>query len=119
MKKALALMMALVLATMLGACSLGLGKVKIVGTWENTKTVLGADVTTTYIFNADGTGTVKTPLGIDAGFTYTLTDDVLEIKMTALEAIGVSSGKYTVSFSGNKMYMTTDTLGLTVEYTKK
>ena len=106
MKRLIALV--LVVACLLCAC--GVSQRSLVGSWKYQTTVLGVVTETIYVFNEDGTGTMDSI--VDLNFTYTLSEDQLEITTTVL---GISDTKsYTVSFDGGKLVMAdgTDTMYL-------
>ena len=55
-------------------CACG-GSNSIVGTWEITEDLLGVDVTTSYTFNADGTGSMNLLGELELDFTYEFPED--------------------------------------------
>ena len=115
----LALTVAFVL--LFSACTALLPK-QIVGEWTKTETVLGVVTETKYVFNEDGTGTIPAVLGIDLPITYTIEEDVLEIKVTTPEMIeefaeDLTSKKYTVQIKGKTLTLTNG--DKTIELTRK
>jgi len=105
---------ALVLVVACLLCACGVSQRSLVGTWKYQQTVLGVVTETTYVFNEDGTGTVKNIVDVD--FTYTLTDDQLTITTTVLGISGTET--YTVSFDGGKLVMANGTETLYLEKVK-
>ena len=102
MKVKSAIALVLVLACLLCAC--GVSQRSLVGSWKYQQTVLGVVTETTYVFNEDGTGTIKNI--VDVNFTYTLTEDQLEITTTVL---GISATEsYTVRFEGGQLILSNE-----------
>lgn len=122
MKKAKALLALLTVSVLLfSACTALLPKM-IVGEWTKTNTVLGVVTETKYVFNEDGTGTMPAVLGFDIPMTYTIEEDVLEIKITTPELVeemveGISTQKYTIQINGDKLILKDG--DKTVELTRK
>ena len=122
MKKAKALLALLTVSVLLfSACTALLPKM-IVGEWTKTNTVLGVVTETKYVFNEDGTGTMPAVLGFDIPMTYTIEEDVLEIKITTPELVeemveGISTQTYTIQINGDKLILKDG--DKTVELTRK
>ena len=99
MRKFLAVMLVLVLVGLSGCVN---PEKAIVGTWVHTSTVMGAEFETTYVFNADGTGTITNMFSVK--FTYTFADDKLLITTTTLGTSNTES--YTFAFEKDQLILT-------------
>lgn len=99
MKKILAVVLVMALGLAVCACT---PQKQIVGTWKNQETVLGVVVETTYVFNEDGTGTMKSVVPIE--FEYSFDNDKLLITTNTL---GIkNTTEYTFDFSGKILTLT-------------
>lgn len=116
MKKAISLVLVLILiAGAFAGCAITMQQ-KLIGTWVGSKDLMILEAKYTYTFNEDGTGKLSTP-GLDLGVSmnYTLDGDQLTITYSVL---GISkSDTYTVEFDGDNLLLTTggDTITLTRE----
>ena len=85
MKKIITVFMLVIVAMMTVACATDSSK--IVGTWSTQEKVLGTiNTETRYTFNEDGTGKVRTVLGIEFNMTYGIDNEnkSLTIKTSTL-----------------------------------
>lgn len=95
-------------------CACGAPEKAIIGTWKHQKTVLGVVTETTYVFKEDGTG-VKSGL-LDIAFTYTFSGEKLLITTATL---GIeNTEEYTYQFHLNELVLTGEKETLTLEKVK-
>lgn len=113
MKKTL--IIAVCMAFLLLCSCAAVSSVAIVGEWESNESVLGVDIETTYVFNDDGTGELKTVLGLTQAFTYEFEGDKLTI---ATETLGIKNTEvYSYTFEGDVLTLEGD--NSTIELTRK
>lgn len=103
----------LVLVMMVSLCACLAPKAAIVGTWKSQETVLGVVTQTNYTFNEDGTGEKSGVLPVP--FTYSFTEDKLNITTSVLGIESTTS--YTYQFSYKKLTLTGEKETLVLEKT--
>jgi hypothetical protein len=99
MRRVLSFVLVLVLVAAMCGCS---PEKAIVGTWTSKNTVLGVVTETTYVFRADGTGERSGLL--TTAFTYTITEDALELTTSVMGLEHKES--YAYRFEGKKLTLT-------------
>ena len=99
MRKVLSLVLVFVLVAAMCGCS---PEKAIEGTWKSRNTVLGVVTETTYVFRADGTGERSGLL--TTAFTYTITEDALELTTSVMGLEHKES--YAYRFEGKKLTLT-------------
>ena len=108
MKKIISIALILCLSlVLLAGC--GSNEDKIVGTWKGSVNtgILNTSVNVEYTFNEDGTGSMpilKTSVGIDVNFTYTIEGDLLTIVTDA--SILSQTKVYAMEFEGDTLTLT-------------
>ena len=105
MKKIISIALVLCLALVLFA-GCGTNEEKIIGTWKGSieTGILNTSVNVEYTFNEDGTGSMpvlKSSLGVDVNFTYTIEEDLLTIETDA--SILSQTKVYAMSFEGDTL----------------
>lgn len=108
MKKTLLLILC-ALAVLLSSCMIP--SKMIVGEWTSNQSLLGVEVETTYVFNEDGTGEIKT-FGLSQGITYEINGDKLNV---STELLGVKNTEvYEYTFEGDTLTLVGDNATLTL-----
>lgn len=107
MKKISVIAVLLVIACLVCSCATK----SVVGTWSHKDNVLGVVTETVYVFNEDGTGSMKNV--IETKFTYTVEGNALTIttKPLGIEVVD----EYTFGFEGGKLCLTKDSKTITLE----
>ena len=105
MKKIISIALVMCLALVLFA-GCGSNEDKIIGTWKGSVEtgILNTSVNVEYTFNEDGTGSMpvlKSSVGIDVNFTYTIEGDVLTIVTDA--SILSQTKVYAMVFEGDTL----------------
>ncbi len=108
MKKIISIALVICLALVLFA-GCGSNEDKIIGTWKGSVNtgILNTSVNVEYTFNEDGTGSMpvlKSSVGIDVNFTYTIEEDLLTIVTDA--SILSQTKVYAMAFEGDTLILT-------------
>lgn len=108
MKKIISIALVLCLALVLFA-GCGTNEEKIIGTWKGSieTGILNTSVNVEYTFNEDGTGSMpvlKSSVGIDVNFTYTIEEDLITIVTDA--SILSQTKQYAMAFEGDTLILT-------------
>lgn len=108
MKKIISIALVLCLALVLFA-GCGTNEEKIIGTWKGSVEtgILNTSVNVEYTFNEDGTGSMpvlKSSVGIDVNFTYTIEGDLITIVTDA--SILSQTKVYSMEFEGDTLILT-------------
>lgn len=108
MKKIISIALVLCMALVLFA-GCGTNEQKIIGTWKGSIETgfLNTSVNVEYTFNEDGTGSMpvlKSSVGIDVNFTYTIEEDLITIVTDA--SILSQTKVYAMAFEGDTLILT-------------
>lgn len=108
MKKIISIVLVLCLSLVLFA-GCGTNEDKIIGTWKGSVEtgILNTSVNVEYTFNEDGTGSMpvlKSSVGIDVNFTYTIEGDLITIVTDA--SILSQTRVYSMVFEGDTLTLT-------------
>ena len=108
MKKIISIALVLCLALVLFA-GCGTNEEKIIGTWKGSieTGILNTSVNVEYTFNEDGTGSMpvlKSSVGIDVNFTYTIEEDLITIVTDA--SILSQTKVYSMAFEDDTLILT-------------